>query len=248
MFPLRPWARRVGPLAVGALVVLAAPRAHAESGMRVAFGFTFAAAIPDHTTKTQLGVPWFLRGEVRGLSRLDTTPTLGNRPAEGHFSIYDAFFVEGGVGALCSQKDCVSLGDVHLRGVGGYEALVGWRAPSASVYVGPRISWEGWITSKLALGTVSWPVVVRFDHAVRHTERRIFSAWASPHGAFRSYGGEWAEPVADGLWMTLGFATSRAVVEPWRDENTGRVVASDSQSPGALAATVSLGIRGGSPF
>lgn len=231
----RPW------LVLAVAVVLSwSPRAHADPALRLAGGLTFAAAFPDgEHPKAQVGVPWFIRGELRGLSLLDRTPVEGDRPSRGHFAVYDAFFLEAGVGALCSKSDCVSLGDVHLRGLAGYEALVGWRAPSASVYVGPRISWEGWITNKLALGSASWPVVVRFDHAAARTRRRVLSAWASPHGAFRSYGAEWDEPIAERLWVATWAGGVRALADAYHDESAG---------PGALAVTVSLGIRGGSPF
>lgn len=218
---------------------LLSPSARADTGLRIAGGFTFAMAVPDGPAKTQLGAPWFLRMEMRGLSHLDTIGTVGDRPLRGHFAVYDAFFLEGGVGALCSKSECVSLGDVHLRAVGGYEALVGWRAPAASVYIGPRLSWEGWITSKFALGAVSWPVVLRVDHAVRETSRRMLSIWASPEGPFRAYGGEWDEPLEKGLWMTFGLATTRALIGGTKD---------DASNGGALATTVTLGIRGGSPF
>lgn len=223
------------------LLVVARPsQARADPAWRLAGGFTFAAALPDSEhARAQIGAPWFIRGEMRGLSLLDRTPVDGDRPTRGHFAVYDAFFLEAGVGALCSKSDCVSLGDVHLRGVAGYEALVGWRAPSASVYVGPRVAWEGWITNKLALGSVSWPVVVRFDHAVARTRRRILSAWASPHGAFRSYGAEWDEPLSEGLWVATWAGGTRALTDLSRDDSSGA---------GALALTVSLGIRGGSPF
>jgi len=215
-------------------VVLVAPPAAADSGLRLSGGFLFSGALPDRPQKASLGMPWYLRFEVRGLSRMDTVPTHGDRPSRGHVAVYDAFFVEAGFGAICGKNDCVTLGDVHLRGTGGYEALVGYRAPSASVYVGPRLSWEGWITSGYALGAVSWPVVLRVDHAVAETKRRVLVAWASPHGAFRSYGGQWDEPIGEGVWLTSGFSATRAAIGP--------------PSDGALALTATLGLRVGSPF
>lgn len=219
------------------LVLLFATKARADPGLRISGGFVFAGAMPDGPTKAALGMPWFLRLEFRGLSRLDTVGFDGDRPRRGHVAVYDAFFLEGGIGAICGKHDCASLGDVHLRGVGGYEALVGWRAPEASVYLGPRISWEGWITAKHALGSVSWPLVLRIDHAVRETKRRVFAAWGSPLGPFRTYGGQWDEPIGDGVWFTTGFSATRAIIGPW-----------EAPTDGALGVTATLGVRMGSPF
>lgn len=150
--------------------------------------------------------------------------------------MHDALFLEGDLGALCGKSGCASLGDVALRGVGGYELLVGLRAPGASVYAGPRITWEGWLTNKYAVGAVSWPVVLRVEQAVARTRRRILSAWASPHGLFRSYGGAWDEPLADAFWASLSVGATRAMLSS--DAAGG--------SSGALGVTVTLGVRVGS--
>lgn len=218
-----------------ALVVLVAGEARADPGMRFSGGFQLAGVVPDGASKNVGGIPWYMRLELRGLSRMDTVPTRGDRPTRGHFAVYDAFFLEGTFGAICGDDACVSLGDVHLRGAGGYEALVGYRGPEVSVYVGPRVSWEGWITDRYALGAVSWPLVVRMDHAVRETRRRMLSAWASPHGLFKTYGAQWDEPMAEGFWITTSFAATRAVV-------------SGPRSDGALAVVATVGFRVGSPF
>ena len=209
--------------------------AHADTGLAVGLGLAFAAAVPDGPGETQLGAPWFLRLQAAGLSRIDDTPVVGDRPSRAHFSVHDAFFLEGDLGAVCARSRCASLGDVALRGVGGYELLLGLRAPGASVYVGPRITWEGWLTNKYALGAVSWPAVLRVEQAVAHTRRRILSAWASPHGLFRSYGGAWEEPLADSLWMTLSGGATRGILS----SDVG-------DANGALGGTVTVGVRVGS--
>ena len=117
-------------LLVGGLVL---PRlAHADPGLRLGLGLMFAASIPDGPSKPALGAPWYLRGEVRGISRVDPVGTVGDRPARGHVALYDSFFLEAGIGAICTKTDCASLGDVHLRGVGGYELLGGYRSPESS--------------------------------------------------------------------------------------------------------------------
>ncbi len=216
-------------------LALARP-AHADTGLALGLGFAFAAAVPDGPRKTQIGAPWYLRFEAAGVSRVDATPAQGDRPSRAHFSVHDAFFLEGDLGAVCSKSSCVSLGDVALRGVGGYELLLGLRAPGASVYVGPRITWEGWLTNKYAVGAVSWPVVLRIEQSVAHTRRRILSAWGSPHGRFRSYGGAWDEPLADAFWLSLSGGATRAMLST---DHTG-------DPAGALGVTVALGIRVGS--
>jgi hypothetical protein len=231
------WSRSgaVGPLAVACALALAGP-AHADTGVSAGLGFAFAAAVPDGPRKTQLGAPWYLRFEAAGVSRADDTPTEGDRPSRAHFSVHDALFVEGDLGAACDKSRCVSLGDVALRGVGGYELLLGLRAPGASVYVGPRITWEGWLTSKYALGAVSWPLVLRVEQAVARTRRRILSAWGSPHGLFRSYGGTWDEPLADAFWVSLSGGATRGILTSDRA----------GDATGALGVTVTLGVRVGS--
>lgn len=234
---LSAWRRSlaVGSLAVACALALARP-AHADTGMSVGLGFALAAAVPDGPRKTQLGAPWYLRFEAAGVSRVDDTPAEGDRPSRAHFSVHDALFLEGDLGALCDKSGCASLGDVALRGVGGYELLLGLRAPGASVYVGPRITWEGWLTNKYALGAVSWPVVLRLEQAVAHTRRRILSAWASPHGLFRSYGGAWNEPLADAFWLSLSGGATRAILSA---DPAG-------EATGALGVTVTVGVRVGS--
>lgn len=244
--PLRP-RRGLGPtasLAIASIVAIACSlpsrAARAETGVSGAIGFSLNTLAPDGEQRRQLGVPWFLRAEVLGISRLDSARDGGERPRRGHFAVHDGFFFEVGLGAVCSKQSCASLGDVHLRGLGGYEALVGWRAPDASVYVGPRISWEGWVTAKYAVGAASWPVVVRFDHAVARTRRRVFSAWGSPHGAFPSYGAQWDEPLGDSVWLTTWGSGTRAIAAPWRSD--------DGPSVGALGVTIALGVRVGPPL
>ena len=230
---------RLRGLVAGLLVAgLVLPRvANADPGLRLGLGLMFAASIPDGPSKSALGAPWYLRGEVRGISRVDPVGTVGDRPARGHVALYDSFFLEAGIGAVCTKHDCASLGDVHLRGVGGYELLGGYRSPEVSVFVGPRVSWEGWITAHHALGSMSVPLVVRLDHAVRDTHRRVFSAWGSPMGPFRSYGGQWEEPIARGLSVVTQVSFARAVIGPWKDD-----------SDGALGVTASVGVRVGSLF
>lgn len=230
------WSRTLAVLIALVGVVTRAPSARADTGASVGLGFAFAAAVPDGARKTQLGAPWFLRFEAAGVSRVDHTPTEGDRPSQAHFSVHDAFFLEGDLGVVCAKHACTSLGDVALRGVGGYELLLGLRAPAASVYVGPRITWEGWLTSQYALGAVSWPLVLRVEQAVARTRRRILSAWGSPHGLFRSYGGAWDEPLADAFWLSLSGSASRAMLTT---ERAGDMT-------GALGVTVTLGVRVGS--
>ncbi len=230
--------RLLASLALLAPLLLLSRELLADAPVRFSAGLQMALVKPDPPGKLQGGAPWFLRGEFRGLSLgFDREPRLGDRPLRTHFAIYDSFFVEGSVGAICGRSSCASLGDVHLRGSGGYEALVGVRGPSLSVYVGPRVAWEGWITSRYTFGTGRWPVVLRTDHAVRGTERRMISAWATPTGPFRSFGGEWCEPVAKSFWLVFSVDGSTGIADPYKDVALP-----------AMTMTGSVAIKVGSPF